>query len=110
MSARFNDINDTQQLETLFQKSFEAPVALFKHSITCPISADVYREISQVDAEINLIIVQRARNISSAIAEKTGIRHESPQAIILKDGKPVYHASHYKIEAEEISGKLKTEN
>lgn len=110
MNARFNDINDTQQLETLFQKSFETPVALFKHSVTCPISADVYRAISQVDGEINLVIVQRARDVSNAIAEKTGIRHESPQAIILKDGKAVFNASHYNIEAEEISEKLKTEN
>jgi bacillithiol system protein YtxJ len=106
MSARFNDINDTQQLETLFQKSFDEPVVLFKHSITCAISADVYREISNVDAEINLIIVQRTRNVSNAIAEKTGVRHESPQAIILKDGKAVYNASHYNIEAEEVEEML----
>ena len=106
MNARFNDINDTQQLETLFQNSFNSPVVLFKHSITCPISADVYREISKVDAEINLVIVQQARDVSTTIAEKTGIRHESPQAIILKGGKAVYNASHYSIEAKEVEKML----
>jgi bacillithiol system protein YtxJ len=110
MNARFNEINDSQQLEILFQKSFEKPVALFKHSLTCPISADVYRNVSQADAEINLVIVQHARNISNEIAEKTGIRHESPQAIILKDGKAIYHAAHFDIEAKEISEKLKTDS
>lgn len=102
MNARFNEINDAHELEALFQKSFEAPVVLFKHSLTCPISADAYREISDAEADINLIIVQRARNISNTIAEKTGIRHESPQAIILKDGNAVYNASHYNIKSEEV--------
>ena len=102
MNARFNEINDTQELDTLFEKSFDAPVVLFKHSVTCPISADVYREVAQADADVNIIVVQRARNVSNAVAEKTGIRHESPQALIIKDGKAVYHASHYDITAEEI--------
>ena len=37
-----------------------------------------------------------------AIANLTGVRHQSPQAIVLRDGKPVYHASHYDIEATHI--------
>ncbi len=106
MNARFHKINTSEELENLFQKSFDAPVVLFKHSLTCPISTGVYQEVSQADAEINLVIMQNARNISNEIAEKTGIRHESPQAIVLKDGKPVYHASHYDITAEEIGEKL----
>ena len=110
MNARFNEIHDAQELETLFEKSFEAPVALFKHSLTCPISADAYHRIAQADAEINIVIVQHARNVSNAIAEKTGIRHESPQTIVLKDGEAIYHASHYSIEAEKISEKLKVKS
>jgi bacillithiol system protein YtxJ len=106
MNARFNEIHDADELQNLFQKSFEEPVVLFKHSLTCPISASAYQEISQAEAEINIIIVQRARDASNALAEKTGIRHESPQAIVLKDGEPIYHASHYKITADEISEKL----
>ena len=108
MNARFTEIHDTQELETLFQKSFKEPIVLFKHSLTCPISSAVYHEISQADAEINFVIVQRARHVSNAIAEKTGVRHESPQAIVLKDGKPIYHASHYNVDAEEIE-KMKSE-
>ena len=110
MNARFHKINTSEELENLFQKSFDAPVVLFKHSLTCPISAGVHEEVSQADAEINLVIVQTARNISNVIAEQTGIRHESPQAIVLKDGKAVYHASHYDITAEEISEKLKVKS
>jgi len=106
MKANFTEINSTEELDALFQKSYEKPVVLFKHSTTCPISAGVYQEISNADANINLVVVQHARNVSTAIAEKTGIRHESPQAIILKDGKPVYHASHYDVTAADVEKML----
>jgi bacillithiol system protein YtxJ len=102
MNAKFHKINSPEELENLFQKSADAPVILFKHSVTCPISANVYSEVAEMDADINVVIVQERRNISNLIAEKTGIRHESPQAIVLQDGKPVYHASHYDITAVEI--------
>ena len=107
MKARFTKLESTERLAELFESSNEKPVVLFKHSVTCPISADVYNEVSNADAEINLVVVQSARNISNAIAERTGIRHQSPQALVLKNGKAVYHASHYDVTAEEINAKLK---
>ena len=106
MRANFTEINSTAELENLFEQSNEKPVVLFKHSLTCPISAGVYQEISNADADINLIVVQHARSVSNAVAEKTGIRHESPQAIILKNGKPVYHASHYDVTAKDVEKML----
>jgi bacillithiol system protein YtxJ len=110
MKAVINKIDSVEELEEIFAKSNEKPVALFKHSTTCPISADVYHEIKNVDGEINLVVVQTARSISNEIAARTGIRHESPQAIVLKDGKPVYHASHYDITSNEVNEKLKVES
>lgn len=107
MKARFNEIHDNKELDALIEKSNEQAVILFKHSTTCPISAGVYQEISNADADINLIVVQRARDVSAAIAEKTGIRHESPQAIILKNEKVVYHASHYDVTAQEVEASSK---
>lgn len=107
MNAKFHKIDSPEELENLFQKSADAPVILFKHSITCPISTNVFAEVSELNSEINLVVMQEARNISNLIAEKTGIRHESPQAIVLRDGKAIYHASHYDITAEEVSEKLK---
>ena len=102
MSINFIKLETPEKLEQLFALSFEKPIVFFKHSITCPISADLYAEVSQSEAEIHLIIVQTARTISNLLAERTGIRHESPQAVILHHGKPVYHASHYDITAEDL--------
>jgi bacillithiol system protein YtxJ len=106
MSANFVKLDTAERLEELFNESHDKPVVLFKHSVTCPISLGVYQEVSRVAADINLVVVQSARHISTAIAEKTGIRHESPQAIILKDGVPVYHASHFDVTAEDIKDEL----
>lgn len=106
MRARFKEIRNTEELDALIEKSNEQAIVLFKHSTTCPISAGVYQEISNADADINLIVVQRARDVSSAVAEKTGIRHESPQAFVVKNGKVVYHASHYDVTASDVEKML----
>ena len=107
MKARFNEIHDAAELDAVFEKSNEQAVVLFKHSTTCPISAGVYQEISNADADISLIVVQRARHLSTAVAERTGVRHESPQAFVIKNGAVVYHASHYDVTAADINSKLK---
>ena len=107
MKANFTEINTTEQLDQLFEQSNKKPIVLFKHSLTCPISAGVHQDISGADADINIIIMQKARNVSDEIARRTGIRHESPQAIIIKDGKVVYHAAHYDVTADDVTAKLK---
>jgi bacillithiol system protein YtxJ len=107
MKAVINKINSSEELEALFTQSNEKPVALFKHSTTCPISLDVYREINNVEGEINVVVVQTARSVSNEIAARTGVRHESPQALVIKNGKAIYHASHYDITADDVNSKIK---
>ena len=102
MIANFIKVNSVEELDGLFEKSSEQPVFLFKHSLTCPISAGVFDLVSGIDTDIHLVVVQHSREIANQIADKTGIRHESPQAIIIRDGKPVYHASHYDVEAKDL--------
>lgn len=106
MKARFNEVNTIEEIDSLIEKSNEQAVIFFKHSTTCPISHGVHREVSNADAEINLIIVQTARAVSNHIAEKTGVRHESPQAIVVKNGEVVYHASHYDVTADDLENSL----
>ena len=106
MSATFINVDSLEGLERLMAESHERPVLLFKHSLTCGISSGVYREVSQVGADVNIVVIQTHREVSNAVATLTGIRHESPQAIVLRGGKPVYHASHYDIEAGHIEASL----
>lgn len=107
MSANFVKLESLEALDRLFERSHNEPVVIFKHSTTCGISAGVHRVVSDVAGDINIVIVQNHREISNKIADMTGIRHESPQAIILWAGKTVYHASHYDIIAADIEDWLK---
>lgn len=106
MKAHFEDLNTSKQLDELFDVSKTKPIVLFKHSTTCPISANIFEEVSNVDSTIFLVVVQESRELSKAIAEKTNIKHESPQAIVIRDGKPIYHASHYDITASDLTSYL----
>ena len=102
MIANFIKVNTTEELDGLFEKSSEQPVFLFKHSLTCPISAGVFEIVSGIDTDVHLVVVQHSQDVSKELAAKSGVRHESPQAIIIKDGKPVYHASHYDVTAQDV--------
>jgi thioredoxin 1 len=106
MPASFAQVRSVELLDRLFTESHERPVVIFKHSTTCGISSGVRRRVEQISASINLVVVQTHRDISNAIAARTGIRHESPQAIVLLNGEPVYHASHYDIDAGQIEARL----
>ncbi|MEK7723027.1 MAG: bacillithiol system redox-active protein YtxJ [Acidobacteriota bacterium] len=102
----FITLDSIEKLNGLFEKSKETPVVLFKHSLTCPISTDASTQMSIVDGDVNLVIVQISRDISNEIEKRTNIRHQSPQVIILKDEKPIYNASHYDVTAEDLSKHL----
>jgi bacillithiol system protein YtxJ len=100
--AGFLEIHDRGSLDEIFERSKTAPVILFKHSITCPISSGAYEEMSRLSVPVSLIIVQKARELSREIESRTGIRHESPQVIILRDGKAVWSASHWDISSTDV--------
>lgn len=109
MPAKFIDLDSAEKLDALFNASHRRPVVIFKHSTSCGISAGVYREVEAVDADVNLVVVQRNRDISNEISHRTGIRHESPQAIVIANGSPVYHASHWDIEPVKLATRPKSE-
>lgn len=100
------DVSTLDELTDALRASYDSPVLLFKHSATCPISSMAHREIDRLteasDPPVYRIVVQRARQVSSACAEQTGIRHESPQALVVRDGEVVWHASHHRVRAAAI--------
>lgn len=107
MSDRFVNLADAKNLDELIARSQTEPVVLFKHSTTCPISAHAHREMERfTEADVNLVIVQRARDLSGDIERRTGVRHESPQAMVLRAGAVVWNASHYDVTAEAVKEAL----
>ena len=107
-------LHDLEMLEAAIAESLERPVLLFKHSRTCGISFEaldelqVHLERGRCAATYKMITVQSHRTLSDAIADRLGVRHESPQAILLRDGRPVWKASHFRITADELSRALES--
>jgi len=103
MGNRFLKISDRDDLDTLLDDSKLRPVVVFKHSTACPISAAAYREMEKFEGDVSLVVVQTAREVSRELASITGIRHESPQVLVLRDGKAVWNASHFQIKADTVA-------
>jgi monothiol bacilliredoxin len=105
-------LSDLEMLEAAIAESCQRPVVLFKHSRTCGISCEALDELhahlerSRANATYKMIIVQSHRRLSEQTAERLGVRHETPQIIVLKDGRPVWKASHFRITADELGRAL----
>ena len=54
------------------------------------------------------VLVREDRALSLAVAERTGVRHESPQAILLDGGRPIWHASHRDVTAAAVAEACRT--
>jgi bacillithiol system protein YtxJ len=82
---------------------------IFKHSTRCPVSAYVNGEFLEFlrqnpSVPSYLVLVIENRPASLAVAEKLGVPHASPQAILVRGGKQVWHASHGSITAAALNG------
>jgi bacillithiol system protein YtxJ len=83
-----------------YEACFAAPrFLLFKHSPTCPISARAFREyelFAAAHAEVATawVHVIDERPLARDASARTGVVHQSPQALLLVNGKAVWNASH----------------
>lgn len=107
MQNHFVRITDTKAFEQIADRSRERPVVIFKHSLTCPISAAAYDQMAAFEGEVALIEVQRARELSTEIENRLGVAHESPQVIVLRNGQVVWNASHFRITAAAVAAAVR---
>lgn len=96
-----------EQLDVIVQVSYEKPILIFKHSTRCSISRFALKRFENefdLQGKLNLYYLDllNFRTISNEIASKFGIQHQSPQALLIREGKVVYHDSHDGIEVEEF--------
>src|SRR5688572_21905427 len=101
-------LSHIDELDAAIAESLDRPLLLFKHSRTSGISCEaldelqVHVERSAARAAYKLMTVQSHRRLSDELAARFGIRHETPQAILLRDGVPVWTASHFRITANQL--------
>ena len=108
MHPHLKPLQGIDELEDLLNVSNRHPVVLFKHSYTCGISAEALDElVAHLDertpnVHYAVVTVQTHRDVSNEVTRKLGVRHETPQALLIKDGRVVWSASHFRVTAEAV--------
>ncbi|KFF17425.1 bacillithiol system redox-active protein YtxJ [Chryseobacterium sp. JM1] len=104
----WKNIESEEDLAQAIESSYHHTIAIFKHSTRCFISKTVLknfeREIDNLDHKLDLYYLDllEHRAISNKISKDLEIRHESPQLIIIEDGKVINSASHEDISISQI--------
>lgn len=107
MAITWQVLDHIEQIATLLEHSHRVPVVIFKHSTRCGISLDVKERLEttwQSDQKIDMYYLDLLayRAVSNQIADKLGVMHQSPQIILLWQGKVLYHASHQAVSAANL--------
>ncbi len=104
----WKELTSEEQLDQIMEDSKTKPVAIFKHSTRCGISTRAKFVLEEdwdyKDEELDFYYLDllQHRNVSNKIEEVTGVQHQSPQVIVIKNGDPVYEETHHAINAKEI--------
>ena len=102
-------LTDEEELNTIIENSKEKAQVIFKHSNRCSISSVALHRFQKAarpgGIDFYFLDLIAYRSISNKIAEVFGVRHESPQVLVIKDGKCVYDESHSGINMDEIEEK-----
>ena len=117
MHPDLTQLQHLEQLDRLLSESHTRPLLLFKHSFSCGVSAEALDElIDHLNADIvaagvpdpryAIVTVQTHRDVSNAVSTKLGVRHETPQALLIRDGRVIWSASHFRVTAEAMKTAL----
>jgi bacillithiol system protein YtxJ len=108
---KWNDLSRLSQLDEIDVLSNEKPVLLYKHSTRCHICSISKNRLElywqpELGIEPYFLDLIAHRDVSDEIARRYDVRHESPQVLLIKNGKCVYHASHGDIDFNKIKTQL----
>lgn len=116
MHPQLTPLEGLDELDRLITASGNRPLLLFKHSYTCGISAEALDELmahlsgAPANVDYAMVTVQTHRDVSNAVTKKLGIRHETPQALLIRDGKVVWSASHFRVTATAVVNAIKSQS
>ena len=107
-TAKFYTLDKMEQFDEIDEISQTKPVVLFKHSTRCSISR---MALKQFDTEFNypeekidwyLLDLLNHRDLSNEIASRYNVIHQSPQIVVIRNGKAVFNESHDSISVEDL--------
>lgn len=109
-SSPFYDLTSASAWTDALERSKDRPVLVYKHSSACSVSTKAQREMAELaedeDLPVYQVVVQNHRSVSNRIEEDLGIRHETPQAILVHEERPVFDTSHFNVTAGTIRSEL----
>jgi len=96
------NIASTQDFDAFLGSTTGRALFLLKHSTACGLSAralDEYRSFLAGSGEPGhaYLDLRAYRDVSVEVSQRSGIAHQSPQAILFVDGKAVWSASHWSL-------------
>lgn len=103
MHPDLTHVQHLDELDALLEESNARPLLLFKHSLSCGTSFEALDELidhlndERLPARYAMITVQTHRDLSTTVARRLGVRHETPQALLIRDGRVVWTASHFRV-------------
>ena len=112
MAYGLKELTTLAELDAALATSAAQPILIYKHSLTCGSSGVAYEEVleltegSMLPGSAFLVRVQAAGDVSRAIEVRLGIRHESPQILLIVEGRVGWHASHFRVTASAISAAM----
>jgi bacillithiol system protein YtxJ len=102
----FRPLASDEDWAAALARSEDTPVLIFKHSSACPVSANAHDEMTTLVEEDSVtafkVVVQEHRAVSDRIEDDLGVRHETPQAILLDDRQPVFDTSHFNVTVDTL--------
>lgn len=106
-------LDKLSDLDRLLAGSADRPVLLFKHSYSCGTSLEALDQLIEHldearhhDTDYAVVTVQTHRDISNAVSARLGVRHETPQALLIRDGRVIWSASHFRVTADAMAKAL----
>lgn len=107
----WNYLTELNQLDQVIEDSKLQPVLIFKHSTSCSISRATLDRLErnwniEKGAKLYFLDLLKHRHISDAIAQRFDVVHESPQVLIIDQGRAVYDRSHFDINYADIKKQL----
>ncbi len=101
-------ISSTQEADGVISASKEKTQVILKHSNSCGISFFAKRNLDSIDteklesADLYIVDVIKDRNVAYYLADRFSVRHESPQIMVIKNEKVIWHGSHNAVNPENL--------
>lgn len=101
-------LNTTDDLDAVVDLSYQQTCLIFKHSIRCSLSAVAKHRLETAwdfeDQQLKPFFLDliNYRDLSNLVADRFAVQHESPQVLMIKEGRCIYDTSHLDITVEEL--------